>query len=344
MSLATQYLGLSLAHPIVPGASPLVDDMDMVRRLEDAGSAAIVMHSLFEEQVSLEQMAAHRFLDGHGESYAEATSYFPDAGVFTLGPDAYLEQIRKIREAVAVPVIASLNGTTRGGWLSWAKRMEQAGANALELNLYAMPSDPEQSGAAIEAEQLAVVGDVTSSLGIPVAVKLSAAYSSLPHFIGRISGAGAKGVVLFNRLYQPDIDVDELEVKRTLHLSDPSELLLRLRWLAIVSPRTHLDLAASGGVHSSIDVVKALMAGATVVQVVSALLQRGPEHMSELVAGLKRFLEEREYESIEKLRGSMNLARSPNPSAYERANYVALLQSYHGKPDADRARALYGAL
>lgn len=343
MNLATKYLGLTLAHPIVPGASPLVDDLDMVRRLEDAGAAAIVMHSLFEEQVSLEQMAAHRFFDGHAESYAEATSYFPDAGVFALGPDAYLEQIRKIRAAVAVPVIASLNGTTRGGWLSWAKRMAEAGASALELNLYAMPSDPEKSGAAIEDEQLAVIGEVTSSIPIPVAVKLSPTYSSLPHFLGKVAGAGAKGAVLFNRLYQPDIDVDELEVKRTLHLSEPSELLLRLRWLAIISPRTHLDLAASGGVHSAIDVVKALMAGATVVQVVSALLQRGPEHLTELVTGLREFLEARQYESIDALRGSMNLARSPNPSAYERANYVALLQSYHGTPDADRLHALYGS-
>jgi len=331
MSLATQYLGLSLAHPIVPGASPLVDDLDMVRRLEDAGAAAIVMHSLFEEQVSLEQMAAHRFFDGHAESYAEATSYFPDAGVFALGPDAYLEQIRKIRAAVAVPVIASLNGTTRGGWLSWAKRMAEAGASALELNLYAMPSDPERSGAAIEEEQLAVIGEVTSSISIPVAVKLSPTYSSLPHFLGKVAGAGAKGAVLFNRLYQPDIDVETLTLKRTLHLSDRQELQLRLRWLAILSPQTRMTLACSGGIHDPLDVVKSLMAGAHVAQVVSAVLENGPQMLTLLIEGLKHFFEEHEYTSVTQLRGNMNLARCPDPSGYERVNYVKLLASWHGE-------------
>jgi dihydroorotate dehydrogenase (fumarate) len=331
MSLATKYLGLDLAHPLMPGASPLVDDLDAVRRLEDAGASAIVMHSLFEEQLALEQWAAHRHLDGHADAYAEATSYFPSSSVFALAPDAYLEQIRKIREAVSVPVIGSLNGSTRGGWLSWAKRIEEAGAHALELNVYAVPSDPELRGAAVEDEQLRLVGDVVTSVRVPVAVKLSPAYSSLPHFLGRLAGAGAKGAVLFNRYYQPDIDVERLEVVRELHLSDPSELLLRLRWLAIASPSAGLDLAASGGVHAPVDAVKALMAGATAVQVVSALLERGPGHLSALLEGLRRFLDEHQYGSIDELRGSMSLARCPDPSAYERASYVHMLQSWHGE-------------
>ena len=330
MSLETTYLGLTLKHPLMPGASPLVDDLDKVRRLEDAGASAIVMHSLFEEQLSKEHWAAHRHLDGPSNSYAEATTYFPPSDVFALTPDAYLEQLRRIREAVSVPVIASLNGTTRGGWLAWAKRMEQAGAHALELNLYSMPSDVDKSSADVENGQVDIVADVVQSLAIPVAVKLSPTYSSLPHFLRRLASAGAKGAVLFNRYYQPDIDIETLDVVRTLHLSDASELPQRLRWLAITSPSAGIDLAASGGVHNPTDVVKAVMAGATVVQVVSALLSRGPAYLTTLVQGLTQFLEEHEYTGINEMRGNMNLARCPNPAAYERSGYIELLQSWHG--------------
>ncbi len=329
MNLATTYLGLPLAHPLVPGASPLADDLDMVRRLEDAGAAAIVMRSLFEEQVAMESLGAHQHLDGPANSYVEAQSYFPSTDVFALRADAYLRQLRRIRETVAVPVIASLSGTTPGGWLDYARQLEQAGAHALELNMYSLPSSPELNAADIEHGQLQIVSTVAQSVRIPVAVKLSPFYTSLPHFVAAVAKAGARGVVLFNRFYQPDIDIETLDNVQQLHLSDSSELLLRLRWLAIVSPRCPLSLACSGGVHSASDAVKALMAGAHAVQLVSALLVHGPSFLRQILADLQRWLDEHEYESMAQLCGSMNHARSPNPSAYERANYIRLLSSFH---------------
>jgi dihydroorotate dehydrogenase (fumarate) len=329
VNLTTNYLGLTLAHPLMPGASPMVADLDAVRRLEDAGASAIVMHSLFAEQVEAEQLAAQRHIHGLGGFNAEAPGWFPAAGVFALGVDAYLEQIRKIREAVAVPVIASLNGASPGPWLDWARRFEEAGAHAIELNLYALATDPAVEAGHVEAMQCTVVEAVTSSVTVPVAVKLSPYYSSLPAFLRAIEGAGAKGAVLFNRFYQPDIDPETLSLSRALHLSDASELPLRLRWLAVASPRTSLSLACSGGVHAPIDVVKALMAGAHAVQSVSALLERGPSHLRVLLEGLRAWMEAHEYARIDDLRGSMNHARCPDPSAYERANYVKLLQGWH---------------
>lgn len=331
MELTTTYLGLSLKHPLIVGASPLGDDLDTARRLEDAGAAALVMRSLFEEQIHAEQLAAHRHLDWHGEAYAEATSFFPATMAFALTTDAYLEQLRRLRTSLSIPVIASLNGTTRGGWLDYAKKLEDAGASALELNLYSLPSNDRMGAEQLEAEQIEVVSEVTRSIKIPVAVKLSPFYSSLPNFLLGLENAQAKGAVLFNRLYQPDIDIEKLELRRELRLSDSSELSLRLRWLAITSPKTNLSLAVSGGVHAAVDVIKSLMAGATVVQMVSALLRRGPGHIQDLLYALKEWLEEHEYESLHQLRGSMNLARCPDPSAYERANYAQMLQSWHGK-------------
>ena len=332
MDLSTSYLGLHLAHPLMPGASPLVDDLDHVKRLEDAGASAIVMRSLFEEQIVREQMGAYRNLDGHDGASAEALSYVPPTSVDAMGPDTYLEQLRRIRAAVGVPVIASLNGTTPGGWTSYARLMEQAGAHAIELNLYVIPTDPDESAGALEDRLLAAVTSVVGSVSIPVAVKLSPFFSSLPHFARRVAAAGAKGVVLFNRFYQPDIDVEELDVARTLHLSDSSELLLRLRWLALLSGRTPLSLAAIGGVHTSIDAVKAMMSGAHAVQLVSALLRHGPGYLREVIDGVRSWMEEHEYESTAQLTGSMSLARCPEPSAYERANYMTLLQSFHAEP------------
>lgn len=329
MKLTTTYLGLELAHPIMPGASPMVDHLDTVRRLEDAGAPAIVMHSLFAEQVEAEQLAANTHVHGVSGFDAEAPGWFPDASVFALGVDAYLEQIRKVREAVRVPVIASLNGATPGPWTSWAARMESAGAHALELNLYALATDPAVSGAEVEANQRAIVREVTASVKIPVAVKLSPFYSSIPSFLRGVEGDGARGAVLFNRFYQPDIDPEALSLERTLHLSDRSELSLRLRWLAIASAQSSLSLACSGGVHEPIDAVKAIMAGAHAVQTVSALLQRGPGRLRALVDGLRAWMAAHEYEHLDDLRGSMNLARCPDPSAYERANYVKLLQGWH---------------
>jgi dihydroorotate dehydrogenase (fumarate) len=329
MDLSTTYLGLRLAHPLMPGASPLADDLDTVRRLEDAGASAIVMRSLFEEQIVREELGASAHLYGHDLAHAEALSYLPPTSVFALGPDTYLEQLRRIRAAVAVPVIASLNGTTPGGWTSFARQMEQAGADALEANLYVIPTDPEESGQAVEERLLAVVASVVAAVKIPVAVKLSPFLSSLPHFARRLSIAGARGVVLFNRFYQPDIDVDDLDVVRTLHLSDSSELLLRLRWLAVLHGKTPLSLAASGGVHTTLDAVKAMMAGASAVQLVSALLRHGPHHLHEVIEGVRSWLLEHEYESVAQLTGSMSLSRCPEPSAYERANYMTLLQGFY---------------
>jgi len=328
MDLSTTYLGLKLAHPLMPGSSPLAADLDTVRRLEDAGAAAIVMHSLFEEQIAMEQAAALDHVDAHAESSAEAQSYFPRPEAYRLGPDDYLTLIARVKAAVKVPVIASLNGVTKGGWLSYAKQMQQAGADALELNFYHLPTDPVVTSEHVEATAVEMVKEIKKKITIPVAVKLAPFYSSLPHFARRLEAAGADGLVLFNRFYQPDIDVDQLEVKRTLQYSTSAELNLRLRWLAILSGRLRPSLAVSGGVHTAMDVVKAVMAGAHVVQVVSALLQKGPAHLRQLRDELSRWLEGHEYESLGQMRGSMNLVKSPDPTAYERANYIQVLQGW----------------
>ncbi len=330
VDLSTSWLGLKLKHPVITGASPLVDNLDTVRLLEDSGAAAITMHSLFEEQLAAEQLAAHHHFDGSANASAESTNWFPSTSDFRLGPDAYLEQIRKVREAVSVPVIGSLNGSTPGGWLDYARLIEKAGAHAMELNLYALPSDAHEDGPAVEARQLEIIRAVRGAVKIPLAVKLSPFYSSLPNFVSRLETTGVNGIVLFNRLYQPDIDIENLALERVLHLSERTELLPRLRWLAVLSPNTKLSLAVSGGVHESVDVVKSLMAGAHTVQVVSELLRRGPRRLLTIIAGLKTWLEQKEYESVAQLTGSMNLKRCPDPSGYERANYVKLLQSWHG--------------
>lgn len=330
MKLDTTYLGLRLAHPLMAGASPLADTLDGVRRLEDAGASAIVLRSLFEEQVRAEEMAAHRHLDGNAESWAEATTLFPSTDVFALRVDAYLEHLRRVREAVSVPVIASLNGTHAGPWVDYARLAHEAGASALELNLYTLPTDPSAGAAEVERGERELVSAVCAAAGVPVAVKLSPFYSSLPAFLADVEAAGAKGAILFNRFYQADIDVDALELARELHLSTRGELLLRLRWLAIASPRTGLSLACSGGVHMTEDVVKAVMSGAHVVQVVSALLEHGPTHLADLLAGFNQWGDDHGYESVDELRGCMNLARCPDPAAYERANYIHLLQGWHG--------------
>jgi dihydroorotate dehydrogenase (fumarate) len=327
MNLSTTYLGFPLPHPLMPGASPLVDDLDMVRRLEDAGAAAIVMHSLFEEQITAEERAAIG-VDAHGESFAEATSYLPGAPPFALGPDRYLEQLRRIREAVAVPVIASLNGVTASGWLEYARLLEQAGAHALELNVYHVATDPAEPAAAVESRVLDVLRVVRAAVRVPLAVKLSPFYSAFAHLAQRLDQLGADGLVLFNRFYQPDIDPDTLEVVPALHLSDSTELLLRLRWLAILHGRVRPALAASGGVHTGLDALKAVMAGAHAVQLVSALLRHGPEHLALVRADLARWLEEHEYDSLAQAQGSMSLLRCPDPAAFERANYLHVLQSW----------------
>src|SRR5262245_53147478 len=328
MDLSTTYMGFELPHPLIPGASPLTEDLDAVRRLEDSGAPMIVMHSLFEEQLVSEEVGVTRSIEAPEESYAEALSYFPEPDDFVLGPDQYLEQVRKIRAAVAVPVIASLNGTSAGGWLRYARLMEQAGAHGLELNLYQVAADPDETGASAEDRAVEVVRSVKESVSIPVTVKLSPFYSSFANFAGRLDRLGVDGLLLFNRFYQPDLDIEALEVRRVVHLSDSSELLLRLRWLALLFGRVRASLAATGGVHTAVDAVKAVMAGASAVQMVSALLRRGPGYLKEVRDGLARWLEEHEYDSLRQMHGSLSLLRVPDPSAYERANYIKILQTW----------------
>jgi dihydroorotate dehydrogenase (fumarate) len=333
MDLSTTYLGLKLPHPFMPGASPLVDDLDNVRRLEDAGAAAIVMHSLFEEQITREEWFHFRATEMHRESFAEALSHFPHTDSFALGPDEYLDQIRRIKGAVSVPVIASLNGTTPGGWLNYAQLIEQAGADALELNLYAVASSPDDSSHDVEDRAIQMVCLVKESVRIPVAVKLSPFYTALGHFARRVDEAGADGIILFNRFYQPDLDPENLQVMRTLALSTSSELPLRLRWLGLLSGRVRASLAVTGGVHTSVDALKALMAGADAVQLVSVLLKRGPAHLKTLRAELAAWMSDRGYQSLAELKGSLSLHSCPDPQAYERANYMLVLQSWNARQD-----------
>jgi dihydroorotate dehydrogenase (fumarate) len=327
MNLTTRYLGLTLAHPFMPGASPLVDHLDTVLQLEDAGASAIVMHSLFEEQIVSERLG-HDRIRAMSPLSAEASSYFPSGDGYALGPDRYLEQLALIKRRVGVPVIGSLNGTTAEGWLEFARLIERAGADALELNFYHVATDAFEDAASVERRVVDIVAVLKESIGIPIAVKLSPFYSALPHLAAQLDHIGADGLVLFNRFYQPDIDPLALETVPLLHLSDSSELLLRLRWLAILHGRLRASLAVSGGVHEPVDAVKAIMAGADGVQIVSALLKRGPAYLREIIAGFQAWAAEHEYDSLDQMRGSMSLARCPDPAAFERGNYVRILQSW----------------
>jgi dihydroorotate dehydrogenase (fumarate) len=328
MDLSTTYLGLQLPHPFMPGASPLVDDFDTVRRLEDAGAAAIVMHSLFEEQIARERTGTLHAFEFYEHVSPEATSYFPRREEFALGPEQYLEQLRRIKEAVRVPVIASLNGVTASGWLDYARLLQQAGADALELNVYYPATDAREPGAAVEQRTLDIVRAVRREVAIPLAVKLSPFFSSLPHLARELDRLGADGLVLFNRFYQPDIDPELLETVPTLQLSDSSEVLLRLRWLAILTGHVRASLAVSGGVHTPVDAIKAVMAGAHAVQMVSALLRHGPEHLRVVREAVEAWMVGHDYVSLRQMRGSMSLARCPDPAAFERANYARVLQSW----------------
>jgi len=328
MDLSTAYMGFELPHPFVVGASPMVDNLDTVRRLEDAGAAMIVMHSLFEEQIVSEELATVRAIEGAEESFPEAVTMFTRPAEFALGPDEYLDQIGRIKEAVSVPVIASLNGTSKGGWLAHAGLIEQAGADGLELNLYELATDFDETGQEVEHRALRVVREVCEFLTIPVAVKLSPFYTSVANFARSLDEIGVDALVLFNRFYQPDIDLEQLAVQRVVHLSTSAELLLRLRWLAILSGRLKASLAVTGGVHCAIDALKAVMAGAHAVQMVSALLARGPGYLKEVREAMAQWLVQHEYASLREMQGSMSLLRCDNPKAYERANYIKILQSW----------------
>jgi dihydroorotate dehydrogenase (fumarate) len=329
VDLSTTWLGLNLENPFVAGASPLSDSVETVRKLVDAGAAAVVTQSLFEEQLSSDQMAMHTHTDGVGDMHGEALSYFPSYEDVGLGPDAYLRHIEALKAAVDVPVIGSLNGTTPGGWVRYAKYIEEAGADALEVNVYYVATETTESPAEVEQRYVDVLTGVKAAVNIPVAMKLGPYFSSLGHFANRLGEAGADGLLLFNRFYQPDIDINELEAIAALHLSEPSELLLRLRWLAALYGRVDTDLAVTGGVHDAEAAIKSLMAGAQSVQMVSSLLKHGPAHLGKVKQGMIDWMEENEYDSIEQMIGSMSLERSPDPAAFSRVNYRRILGTWH---------------
>jgi dihydroorotate dehydrogenase (fumarate) len=328
MDLTTTYLGLKLQNPLVVSASPLSESLANIRRMEDNGAAAVVMQSLFEEQIEIESAALDRFLQQGTESFAESLTYFPDMTSYNLGPEGYLEHLRRAKASVGIPVIGSLNGTSTGGWIEYARKIQDAGADALELNIYFIPTDPEMTGAKVEQLYLDLVAKVKASLQIPVAVKIGAYFSSLPNMAKRLVEAGADGLVLFNRFYQPDFDLEELEVRPNLMLSTPHELLLRLNWVAILYGRVKADLAVTGGIHTGIEVLKAMMAGARVAMMTSALLEHGIGHLAAVRSELEKWLEEHEYESIRQMQGSMSQRAVADPSAFQRANYVRVLSSY----------------
>ncbi len=328
LDLSTTYLGLELPHPLIVGASPLSDTVDGVRRLEDCEAAAICLRSLFEEQIVAESLAAHRATDFHADSYGEALSYLPAPEEYRLGPDAYLELIRDARAAVRVPIIASLNGTSLGRWLEYARLIEQAGASALELNVFHVPTRPDISASQIESRLVEIVREVRGSVKIPLAVKLGPFYTALAHLARELVAAGADGLVLFNRYFEPDVDVERLDHAAHLQLSTSGELLLRVRWLAILSAQVRASLAVTGGVHTVQDVIKSVMSGAHAVQLVSALLRCGPIRVSALLQELADWLGEYDYQSVRQMQGSMNMARCPDPAALARGNYIHMLQTW----------------
>lgn len=335
MNLTTTYLGLTLRSPLVVGAAaPLTEDLDNLKRLEDAGAAAVVLHSLFEEQLRQDRLEIHHHLEHGTESFAEALTYFPEPDVFHVGPETYLDHIRKAKESLDIPIIASLNGSTLGGWTSYARQIEQAGADALELNIYSIPTDPHLVGHQVEQTYLDILHAVKSSISLPVAVKLSPYFSNMANMAQRLSEAGADALVLFNRFYQPDIDIEELEVKPHVLLSTPQDMRLPMRWIAILYGHIHAQLAATGGIHKAPDVVRMLMAGADVTMLVSALLRHGIEHLSVINRDLHHWFDEHDYESVRQMRGSMSQRHCPDPSAFERAQYMRAIQTYRPVPDA----------
>jgi dihydroorotate dehydrogenase (fumarate) len=328
IDLSTTYLGLRLANPLVVSASPLSEDLDNLRRMEDAGAAAVVLHSLFEEQITLESHYLDHNLTQGTESFAESLTYFPDMTGYNLGPDGYLEHVRRAKAAVSIPVIASLNGISTGGWITYAKKIQDAGADALELNIYFIPTDPDVTGAQVEQTYVDLVADVRASLRIPVAVKLGHAFTAMANVARRLDQAGASGLVLFNRFYQPDFDLDALEVVPRLTLSKSWELLLRLHWVAILYGHIRADMAVTGGVHTAEDVLKSMMAGARVTMMTSALLRHGIGHIAEVRHNLVTWMQTHEYESIRQMQGSMSHRSVAEPAAFARANYLKVLSSY----------------
>jgi len=333
--LATTWLGLDLTSPFVVGASPLADDIPALGDLVAAGAGAVVLRSVFEEQIVAEQLAIHRYIDNFVDTDAEARSFLPGSSTFPVGAELAVRHLERVRAAVAVPVVASLNGVTPGGWTDIAGQMEAAGADAIELNLYDLTADFDLTGADVEARQEQIVASVATAVRIPVTVKLSPFYTALPNFVRRLERAGARGVAVFNRFYQPEVDPDTLTVDRHLHLSTPAELPVRLHALALLHHRVDLSLAATGGVHSGRDAAKAILCGAHAVQVVSALLTGGPAHLARMHHELDTWLDEMGYQGVDEARGAMSFENVPDPHTWERVNYTRILEGWH-PPRAER--------
>lgn len=331
-NLSTTYLGLKLKNPLVASASPLSKRLDKAKKLEEAGVSAIVMYSLFEEQIIHESLELDHFLTRGSDSFAEAQSYLPDGGMYGVSPEKYLNQVAGLKKTLNIPVIGSLNGVSKGGWTSYAKRIEEAGADALELNLYYLATDPDLKSEDLEAAQVDLVADVRSTIKIPLAVKLSPYVTSLPNFAKRLVDAGANGLVLFNRFYQPDFDLDELDIIHNLDLSTSAEMRLPLRWISILYGKLSVDFALTSGVHTSTDVIKSMMSGAKVAMTASKVLHDGEQAVASILSGIEAWMQEREYESIEQMQGSMAQKNVKEPAAFERANYMKVLGSWRELP------------
>jgi dihydroorotate dehydrogenase (fumarate) len=330
--LSTTYLGLNLKNPLVASASPLSKKIESARKLEEAGVSAIVMYSLFEEQIIHESLELDHFLTRGTDSFAEAVTYLPDGGMYSVGPEKYLNQVAGLKKALSIPIIGSLNGVSKGGWTKYAKQIQDAGADALELNLYYIPTDIELTAQELENAQVELVAEVKSAITIPLAVKLSPFVTALPNFARRIVEAGANGLVLFNRFYQPDFDLDELEIVHSLDLSTSTELRLPLRWISILHGKINADFALTSGIHTSKDVLKAMMAGAKVAMMASNLLHNGEQVIPFMLNELEAWMKEREYVSISQMQGSMSQKSVKEPAAFERANYMKVLGSWRELP------------
>ncbi len=336
MDLSTTYMGMKLKNPIVPSASPLTEKLDNIKRLEDAGASAVVMHSLFEEQINQESQVLDHYLSYGTESYAEALQYFPEAHEYKIGPDEYLNLIQQAKSKLRIPIIGSLNGVSTGGWIEYAKKIQQAGADALELNIYYLPTDTDMDGTKVEEMYVEVVRSVKKSITIPVAVKISPFFSAIGNMVKKIADAGADALVLFNRFYQPDFDLDELEVVPRLVLSNQFENRLPLHWVAILYGRVKVDFAVTRGVRTYEDVLKGLMVGARVTMMTSEILENGMKRITEILGEMTRWMEEHEYESVKQMQGSMSQINCPEPAAFERANYMKVLHSWRPDPTGKR--------
>ncbi len=329
MDLSTTYLGLKLKNPIVPSSSPLMESLGNIKQMEDAGASAVVLHSLFEEQISNEALDLHYHTTQHSNSFAEAQAYFPEPELYKFDGDEYVEHLHQVKENIDIPVIGSLNGVTSGGWLKYARHMQDAGADAIELNLYHIPTDPTVEGNTLHDAYLDVVKGIKAEVTIPVTVKLSPFFTSMPNMAQRFKDAGADGLVLFNRFYQPDLNIDDMSVIPNIVLSTSDDIRLRLRWIGLLYGKVDVSLAATGGVHTATDAIKLLMAGADITMMCSALLKNGADHITTILNDMRSWLNEKEYESVKQLQGSMSQQSVEEPAAYERALYIKGLKTYH---------------